>query len=108
MRLEFKTDERGRHVATATVTGDYALHVEREAEGSFRLYQRSLAGGRFAACSGLPAHIAGGWWRVLDWAFGHGVYPIEVMMESESPVTLATLRQGGEAMEVDPKTEGEI
>lgn len=82
--------------ATATVTGDYNLHIERKGNGAFNIFQRSTATGQWMVCSGMPGWLnnAG---QVIDWAFGHGVYPedgLQILIQSGSEVTNGTLSEG--------------
>lgn len=84
--------------AEATVTGDYNLHIERVKGGSFNIFQRGTQNGEPMVCSGMPGWMynAG---KVIDWAFGHGVYPeggLHIIIQSGSEVTSGVLSYGAE------------
>ena len=70
-----------------TANADYALHIEREEAGRLFIKQRTGSNGEYADCA-LPSHIGNGG-KVMDYAFSHGVYPINVRIISETPVTIA-------------------
>ncbi|MCI7357081.1 MAG: hypothetical protein MSK40_05165 [Parabacteroides sp.] len=70
-----------------TANSDYALHIEREREGRFFIKQRTGSNGEYADCA-LPPHIGNGG-KVMDYTFSHGVYPMNVRLISETPVTIA-------------------
>ena len=91
------TKNGDKWVAEATVNKDYILHVERASGGSFSVYQRSTSSGQYKACSPLPASIVYDAGQVIDYAFGHGVYPsggIHLRFESGSEVTMAEINEG--------------
>lgn len=79
------------YVHEFTATSDYALHIERESEGRFSIMQRSSDSGEYFQCA-LPPHI-GNAGKVLDYTFSHGVYPMNVRLESETPVVMATINK---------------
>lgn len=70
-----------------TANADYALHIERESAGRFFIKQRTGGNGEYFDCA-LPANI-GNAGKVLDYTFSHGVYPMNVRLVSETPVTIA-------------------
>ena len=83
--------------AEATVTGDYNLHLERKADGTFNIFQRGTATGQWKVCSGMPSTLNYNAGQVIDWAFGHGVYPeggLHILIESGSEVTTGVLSEG--------------
>lgn len=84
------------YVATATVSSDYALHIERKYIGLFRISQARREGDRYMECQ-LPENLSKGNFTVLDWSFGHGVYPLNIRIESSSEVTKASITTEGEA-----------
>lgn len=79
------------YVYEFTATSDYALHIEREDSGRFSILQRSSDTGEYFQCE-LPPHInnAG---KVLDYTFSHSIYPMNIRLESEIPVTMATINK---------------
>lgn len=86
--------------AEATVTGDYNLHLEREGGGSLNIFQRATASGQYMVCTGMPDWLERHAGQVIDWAFGHGVYPeggLHILIKSGSKVTGGTLSTAGEA-----------
>lgn len=84
------------YVATATVAGDYALHIEREYIGLFRISQARQEGDQYMECQ-LPDNLSKGNFTLLDWSFGHGVYPVNIKVESSSEVTKASITTEEEA-----------
>lgn len=90
MNLEF-SEENNVYVADAVVNGDYALHIEREGVGIFYMQQK-FTGDNFAACS-LPSSISNGNWKVLDYSFSHGIYPMSIRIKSSSKVNSAVLQE---------------
>lgn len=90
------TKDGGRWIAEATVHNDYVVHVERVSGGSFAIEQRSTASGQYNACSPLPASLVYDAGQVIDYAFGHGVYPsggMHVRFISGSEVTMAEINE---------------
>lgn len=84
-------------VAEATVHGDYVIHVERVSGGFFTILQRSTASGQWKVCSPIPNSIGYDAGQIIDYAFGHGVYPsggMHVRFESGSEVTMAEINEG--------------
>ena len=91
MELSF-TKQGNVYVAEATVNSDYALHIERKGRiARFTIEQRHADSGMWAAC-GIPSSInyTG---QVIDWSFGHGVYPCHVRFTSEAEITTAVLTE---------------
>lgn len=85
--------------ATAKVTGDYNLHIERKLGGSFNIFQRATESGQWKVCAGMPSWMNYNAGQVIDWAFSHGVYPeggLAIRIESGSEVTSGTLSYGAE------------
>lgn len=83
--------------ATAKVTGDYNLHIERKGGGSFNIFQRATESGQWKVCAGMPGWMNYNAGEVIDWAFGHGVYPeggLNILIQSGSEVTSGTLNEG--------------
>lgn len=70
-----------------TANADYALHIEREEAGRFFIKQRTGSSGEYADCV-LPYEIDN-IGKVMDYTFSHGVYPMNVRIISETPVTIA-------------------
>lgn len=84
---------------TAKVTGDYNLHIERKGGGSFNIFQRATDSGQWKVCTGMPSWMNYNAGQVIDWAFGHGVYPeggLNILIQSGSEVTGGTLSYGAE------------
>lgn len=87
------------YVAETTVTGDYNLHIERKGGGSFNIFQRATESGQWNVCTGMPGWMNYNAGQVIDWAFGHGVYPeggLNILIQSGSEVTSGTLSYGAE------------
>lgn len=84
--LQF-TKQGDFYTAEFTANADYALHIEREEEGRFFVYQRTGSSGEYFPCA-LPSNV-GNAGKVLDYSFGHGVYPMNVRLVSETPVKIA-------------------
>lgn len=74
-----------------TANADYALHIEREEAGRFFIKQRTGSKGEYADCA-LPSNIGNGG-KVMDYTFSHGVYPMNVRLISETPVTIAEYQE---------------
>lgn len=85
------TKTGAKYIAEATVSNDYNLHLERVSGGRFLLFQRATDDGEYAPCM-IPSCLERSG-RVIDWSFGHGVYPMHVLIESETEVTSATLTE---------------
>lgn len=73
--------------AEFVANNDYSLHIEREDTGLFAVMQRTGSQGDYVQC-GLPSNLARGW-KKMDYAFSHGVYPMNIRLISENPVTIA-------------------
>ena len=81
------------YVAEATVSKDYALHVEKDdMSGYFSVKQRSTAEGNYGQCV-IPSVVQAGYWKTLDWVFSHGYYPMHVQFISSVPITKAELNE---------------
>lgn len=89
MELQFIQSENF-WVAEATVNADYNLHIERKSPGSFKIFQRGTAAGKYVDCRGVPDYT---FQRDIDHDFQHGVYPKYIRIESGSEVTTATLTE---------------
>lgn len=79
------------YVAEATVNNDYNLHIEREQFGVFFMQQK-FTGDDYGTCN-LPSVISNGNWKVLDYSFSHGVYPMSIRIKSSSKVNSAVLQE---------------
>lgn len=88
MDLDFE-QKGGEYIATASVTADYALHLERAKGGWLRLEQTSVEDGLYAKCD-LPQAFQNAP-RVIDYTFTHGVYPMYIKIRSESEVKSGTI-----------------
>ena len=88
--LQF-TQEGNVWVAEETVNNDYSLHLERKGAGYFHIFQRSSDTGAFVPCALPPWLERTG--QFIDHSFGHGVYPMHVRIESETEVTMGTIRE---------------
>lgn len=88
--LTFKQEGKN-YVAEAMVSADYNLHIEREDKGVFELYQRHPSAGQYARC--LLPNALNRPDEVIDWSFGHGVYPMYLKFVSSSAVTSAALTE---------------
>lgn len=84
--ISFKEVDSG-YQADFTANGDYALHIERVKAGKLKIQQRSSNTGNYADCI-LPTWLSDGE-RVIDVTLSHGVYPMNVRIISETPVTIA-------------------
>lgn len=90
------TDIDGNPVwmAETTVNNDYNLHLERKGRGKFAISQRGTATGLYMPCR-LPQELYEPG-QVIDWAFGHGVYPdggLHIRIESWKEVSSCTLSE---------------
>lgn len=92
MDLQFTTEADGRYAATATLTGPYALHLERAEAGPLALYQRHGGDGLWAACR-LPGEMGANAQAVVDESFDHGVYPVEVRIVSQPAVSRGLIQE---------------
>ncbi len=93
MTLNF-TKQGNRYVAEATVNNDYNLHIERKGGNStFAISQCGTGSGQYAPCE-LPSAIQYPG-PVIDWSFGHVVYPMRIQIISGEEVTTATLTEVG-------------
>lgn len=91
------TKDGGVWVAEATVNKDYCIHVERVSGGRFSIYQRSTSSGQYTACFPIPEQIGYHGGQVIDFTFGHGVYPsggMRLKFVSGSEVTMAEINEG--------------
>lgn len=94
--LDF-TKDGGVWAAEATVNKDYCLHVERVSGGRFSIYQRSTSKGQYKECFPMPTEVGRNAGQVIDFAFGHGVYPsggMHLRFVSGSEVTMAEINEG--------------
>lgn len=81
------------YIAEATVSKDYALHVEKDdMSGYFSVKQRSTSEGNYGQCV-IPSVVQGGFWKTLDWVFAHGFYPMSLQFVSSVPITKAELNE---------------
>lgn len=86
--LSFEQDGN-EYVATATVSADYALHLEREDKGYVLIEQTHVNGGEYAQTYPAPyMRIAP---KNFDHAFSHGVYPVYIKIRSQSAVTSGSI-----------------
>lgn len=80
------------YVAEATVSKDYALHLERTKPGTLSVKQRSTSEGNYGQCA-IPEEVQSSYWTTLDWVFSHGYYPMHVQFVSSAPLTKAELNE---------------
>lgn len=73
--------------AEFTANSDYALHIERKKVGKLKILQKSITNGSYADCI-LPTWVSN-CGQVLDCTISHGMYPMHVLIVSETPVTIA-------------------
>ena len=78
MDLEFVRKEDGDFVATAMVSSDFNLHIERNFASAIIVKQRT-SGEKFAVAKVFPS----GTTDVIDADFTGVVYPKEIKIESE-------------------------
>lgn len=90
--MDLSFEQKGSEwIATAAVSGDYALHLERAKGGWLRLEQTSVEGGLYAKCN-LPQAFQNAP-RVIDHTFAHGVYPMNIKIRSASEVVSGTITE---------------
>ena len=88
--LTFK--QKGKEsVAEVVVSAGYNLHIEREKGGTFEMWQRHSSSGKYARCM-LP-NVLNRPDEIIDWSFGHGLYPMYIRLVSSSPVTSAIVTE---------------
>lgn len=89
--LSFTFVEGVGYQAEKMVSGDYALHLERKRSGFLNIFQRSTSTGAYAECN-VPGNVRYSS-EVVDYVFGHGVYPMYIRIISESEVVTGSIRE---------------
>lgn len=88
--LSFSKNANGDYEATATVTKDWCLHLERQADGGLYIYQKAQGTNNYGACA-LPEHFKNRAGKVIDYDFSNGVYPKDIKIISRTNVLIGKI-----------------
>ena len=82
MKLHF-IEENGTYVAFATAQNVFNLHIQREQNGDFKIFQRASSDGIYLE-SELGIQVT----KDFSYSFDTGYYPMELKFISSTPVTI--------------------
>lgn len=75
--------------ATFEVTGDFALHIERNEAGGLIMEQSSVKDAEFALVENFPSRAR--YMKVLDYSVGGVIVPVTIRLTSATMPTMAVV-----------------